>query len=194
MSELRERAGKLNINAWKRLVEMNRRLLGQALSLISPESAETMRRRYAELAYPEVHPDAALADAVYDQALLLSTLDEFQRASLLALRDKYLSKHQTLSEKLCRSLYLREVQIYNGHATNQADGAAEMQVARQMGIEREELNLAQSKLVRSVLSPEQSALLPEWKFESTPAPRPWDPDDRPEDRVVPRLSGEAPPQ
>ncbi len=185
MSTLRERAGKLNINAWKRLVAANRSMLGQVTSILPGETAARINSRYAELAYPDVIPDPAHAGTLYARALDIPTLSEDQRTALTALRDEYEAKHSSLEKQMCESVYRREVLIFQGHRTNQIDARAEQEAGVAIGVQREELDLAQVKAIGSILVPEQLTLLPTWPFADESPPRPWDPSWRPIDKKKP---------
>lgn len=173
---LRAKAGKLGLRSWKRLVEMNRRILQQSTALLSPETAQAIRLSYATAAYPSVFPDATSAEFIFEGALALSTLEKPQSEALMALRDQYRAKHASLSAAMCASIFECEVLIHKGEATNQADAAVQRAETIRLGTERETWNLSQVNSINGFLSVEQQALLPIYHFRYGKPSRPWDPE------------------
>lgn len=174
MEQLKKKRLRVGVSSRHRLLAENKRLL-QRLREVLPRHAETaVRSRFLEAAYPEVYPDPGSAALLFEVALELDDLTADQAAALEARRDRWRRTHARLSVEMAEVMFRRR----DSTIENAPDGTL-----MELGREREALNARQIELVRPVLTPAQRERLPEWDFQTSPPPRPWDPkEDRPADR------------
>jgi hypothetical protein len=158
----------------KRLVNVNRAGLRRLKERLPAVQAEELQRLYNRRAYPEVYPDPARSDHLFEAVAAFEDLMEEQRDALAVLRDQYFSEHAALSEKMATSVFERGLNwvIADPKASNQQLMASWREL-EELGLRRERLNESQYARVHALLLPEQVTRAPRSRFEGRTPPRPW---------------------
>lgn len=163
-----------------RLRDVNREIVARLTGALSDDVAAELLRSYRKESYPDIFPDPAHADRLYEITLQIDDLTNDQRAAIELLGKEFRRRH----EALCKEMMEAE-QVARGGGRMILDSGEAMRTMYEsrferidLGWKREALNEEQINVLRSHLLPDQLRDLPEWDFTKDPPRRPWNPDPR----------------